>query len=117
MTALRRGLGLLPLTRELGTGLSQACGGLTDRCPRWSTGAPILLARNETHGGSPGEQSAELWLNRRIIFSQSGFAYHGPISMALLRMGVTDGRIGRYEAELIGLSRHATTSAWRADAE
>jgi hypothetical protein len=63
------------------------------------------------HGGV-GEQTARIWQNGVTVFAQQGSAGSGPISMALLRLGVTGGRLGWDEFDVVGLGRHRTTDRW-----
>jgi hypothetical protein len=59
-----------------------------------------------------GPQTARIWKDRVLVFAQEGSAYSGPISMALLRLGVTGGRLGWDEFEIVGLRRSRTTERW-----
>ena len=79
---------------------------------RWSAEGPIIHATNDVFCGLPGVQVARIWQDGRLVFSQEGNAYSGPISMALLRLGVTGGRLGWDEFDVVGLGQYRKTQRW-----
>jgi hypothetical protein len=79
---------------------------------RWSADGPIIHATNDVVSGLPGVQVARIWQDGRITFGQEGSAHSGPISMALLRLGVVGGRLGWDEFDVVGLGRHRATDRW-----
>ena len=124
VVALGQGFALIPLTSDViallvGDSGPAAPVGRYSRQRRldevlqdWSAHGPLVHATNDTHGGSPGEQTARIWRGGTMVFAQRGHAYGGPISMALQRLGVTGGRIGHDEFDVVGLGRHRTTRGW-----
>ncbi|MFV2176263.1 hypothetical protein ACFHW2_34645 [Actinomadura sp. LOL_016] len=124
VVALGQGFALIPLTPEViallvGDSGPDASGGGLSRGRRldevfqdWSAHGPVVHATNDTHGGSPGEQTARIWQGGKMVFAQRGHAHGGPISMALQRLGVTGGRIGYDEFDVVGLGRHRKTAGW-----
>jgi hypothetical protein len=39
------------------------------------------------HGGGPGEQTARIWRDGAMVFTQQGHAHRGPTSMLLQQLG------------------------------
>jgi hypothetical protein len=122
VVALKQGFGLIPLTSEVLQALVGKVGleiprgsvgqdELDEVLRRWSVRGPVIHATNELHGGV-GPQTARIWQDGVLVFSQEGSAYSGPISMALLRLGVTGGRLGWDEFDVMGLGRFRTTERW-----
>ncbi|GAB3878027.1 hypothetical protein GCM10029964_028070 [Kibdelosporangium lantanae] len=107
---LNRGFALIPLTKAVLAEL----GDLDPVLERWSTRGPVAHVTGETHAGY-GSQTARLFDNGRIRFAQEGLAYSGPISMLLHRMGVTGGKLGWDEFDIVGLGRHRRTERWVPD--
>ncbi|WP_433560827.1 hypothetical protein ACQP1O_24555 [Nocardia sp. CA-151230] len=77
----------------------------------WSTRGPIVYVTNDVHAGV-GSQTALMWVDGRVEFAQEGQPYSGPISMALLRLGTSGGRLGHDEFDVVGLGRTRTTDRW-----
>jgi hypothetical protein len=122
---LRHGFALIPLTPEIQQALvgrrrseqptkSVGQDELHEVFKRWSTEGPIVHATNDVFSGLPGVQAAWVWQDGRLVFGQEGNAYSGPISMALLRLGVTGGRFGWDEFDQVGLGRYRETEQWLA---
>ena len=123
VAALGQGFGLIPLTSQVVDALVGGSGPdapadhgarqhrLDDVLKDWSAHGPIVHATSGLHAGI-GEQTARIWRDRVMVFAQQGNAGSGPISMALLRLGVTGGRIGWDEFDVVGLGRHRTTDKW-----
>lgn len=120
VAALGQGFGLIPLTSQVVEVLVGGSAPVDHRTRQhrldevfkdWSAHGPIVHATGETHGGI-GEQTARIWRDGVMVFAQQGSAGSGPISMALLRLGVTGGRIGWDEFDVVGLGRHRTTDKW-----
>ena len=122
VVVLNQGFGLVPLTSEIlqalvgkrgreasSSGVSQD--ELDEVLRRWSARGPVIHATNELYGGV-GPQTARIWQDGALIFAQDGSAYSGPISMALLRLGVTGGRLGWDEFDVVGLGRYRATDRW-----
>ncbi|WP_067709389.1 hypothetical protein [Nocardia yamanashiensis] len=127
VVALERGFGLVPLVatviKKLAAELvlpdrGRAVVQIHELHPlfqKWSGAGPIVYASNDVHAGF-GSQSAMIWQDQRVVFSQTGYPYSGPISMALLRLGVTGGILGCDEFDILGLARHRSTAGWLNDA-
>lgn len=126
VVALERGFGLVPLVdavvKRLATELVSPPGGartqMHDLYPvfqQWSAAGPIMYAGSDVHAGY-GSQTALIWQGGRLVFSQEGLPYSGPISMALLRLGVTGGSLGGDEFDIVRLGRHRSTAGWLNDA-
>jgi hypothetical protein len=113
VVALGQGFGLIPLTSRVIDVLVGDSGprGFDDLLKSWSAHGPIVHATAELHSGM-GEQTARIWRGGAMVFAQQGHAYSGPISMALLRLGVTGGRIGWDEFDVVGLGRYRRTDRW-----
>jgi hypothetical protein len=120
--ALRQGFGLIPLTSQIvqvlvgkqGLDVGRSSAGqieLDEVFKRWSARGPVIHATNEVYGGV-GPQTARIWQDGALVFAQEGSPYSGPISMALQRLGVTGGRLGWDEFDIVGLGRHRATSRW-----
>lgn len=122
VVALKQGFGLIPLTKDviksLAGELTSADSGDVRRgrdlyalFQRWSIEGPIVYVANEIHAGV-GPQTALIWEDGRLAFSQEGQPGSGPISMALLRLGASGGRLGYDEFDVVGLGRHRSTDGW-----
>ncbi|WP_433709396.1 hypothetical protein ACQP2U_23110 [Nocardia sp. CA-084685] len=118
VVALDQGFGLIPLTSKI---MHTLVGDPTGRLrlreldevfKLWSAHGPIVHATNDVHAGGPGAQAARIWRDGALVFAQEGYAHSGPISMALLRLGVTGGSLGWDEFDVVGLNRHRKTSQW-----
>jgi hypothetical protein len=120
--ALKQGFGLIPLTSEIVQVLigkrgldvpkSNVCQDELDEVlRRWSARGPVIHATNDIYAGV-GPQTARIWQNGARVFAQEGSPGSGPISMALQRLGVTGGRLGWDEFDVVGLGRHRATSRW-----
>lgn len=117
---LRQSFGLIPLTPQVvaalvgpdaPTGAAARMALLPDVFTEWSRRGPVIYATAEMHAGY-GSQTASIWRDGRLVFSQEGLPCSGPISMALLRLGVTGGRLGWDEFDVLGLGRHRRTDRW-----
>jgi hypothetical protein len=123
MVALGQGFALIPLTSDVigvlvGNGAPDAPVGyqagrlaLDDVLKGWSARGPVVHVTSEMHDGV-GPQTARIWQDGAMVFAQTGLPYSGPISMALQRLGVTGGRLGWDEFDVVGLGRHRRTARW-----
>ena len=123
VVALRQGFALIPLTREnieilirgngsdMPTDWQERQRRLDEVFKDWSARGPIVHASSEMHAGV-GDQAARIWRDGALVFTQKGWPYGGPISMALQRLGVTGGYIGWDEFDVVGLGQHRRTEKW-----
>ncbi|WP_194814666.1 hypothetical protein [Nocardia sp. XZ_19_385] len=108
---LAQGFALIPLTDEITTVLLAPSRRFEEVLRKWSTRGPVIYAWSEMHAGL-GVQAATIWENGAVAYHETGYPSHGPISIALQRLGVAGATDRRDEFDLVGLGRHRRTSAW-----
>ncbi|MEU8900879.1 hypothetical protein [Nocardia sp. NPDC048505] len=108
---LAQGLGLIPLTDEIVAALFEPGRRFEDVLRAWSTRGPVMYAWSEMHAGL-GVQSATIWADGVVTYHETGYPSHGPISLALRRLGLTGATDRRDEFDIAGLGRHRRTGAW-----
>ncbi|MEV6275810.1 hypothetical protein [Nocardia sp. NPDC051832] len=111
VVALAAGFALIPLTDEIASVLLAPNRRFEEVLRKWSIRGPVIYAWSEMHAGL-GVQAATIWEDGVVTYHETGYPSHGPISIALQRLGLTGATDRRDEFDLVGLGRHRRTSAW-----